>query len=97
MAPIRFCDNLQQWHPCSIVINQAFAVMHDCLSCVLFHLHSLDPHLLRLVICIVILKATVLHYRMVFLGYLVPLRQIRVYIVLPVEFDPRRDLTVQCE
>ena len=97
MGLLRFSHYLEKRHARSIVVDEYFATLVDALRSVLFHLDALNQNVALLVLVVVELQSPVQHDWIVLLCDLVSLRQVRIRVVLTVEFDFRQNTATKSE
>ena len=92
---IRLGNDLDQGNAASVVIHQGavLPLVMDQLTCVLLHMHLMDPHLFLSCFCLNFYKAIMADWK-IQLGNLIVLRVVRVKIVLTVKFAVLIDAAV---
>ena len=91
---VRLADDLHEWHPCAVEVQQAVAIHMEELGRVLFQMHSLDADAPGLPADLD-LQPAVVAQRQVVLGDLVAFGEVGVGIVLAIPLGEFGDLAVE--
>jgi hypothetical protein len=95
MGAMRMCDDFQEWHAGSVVVDQHLIALDDALCCILLHLDAFYQNMILVLFVVVKEQAAIKHDRVVLLSDLVCLRQVCVHVVLAIELDLWQNSTTE--